>query len=366
MAGGIPAADRRPGIAVVGAGYWGPNLVRNLFAAPDWDLRWLCDLDTERAAKVAAPYSTVRVTGVLDDVLADPAVTAVAVATPARTHRDVALTALRAGRHVLVEKPLAATRAEGEELVREAEARGLTLMCDHTYCYTPAVTAIRDLIHSGSLGEVHFVDSVRINLGLIQPDVDVLWDLAPHDLSILDYILPDSVRIEAVAATGADPIGAGRCCVAYLTLRLSSGAIAHGHVNWLSPTKVRTTIVGGSKRTLVWDDLNPAQRISVFDRGVDLARPEELGADQRAAALVSYRLGDMVAPALGEREALAAAVEEFARAVRTGTPAATDGRAGLRVLRILEAASRSLAENGALVAVDDFVPGAGNNALEGE
>ena len=352
MSGGTPAAEQRPGIAVVGAGYWGPNLVRNLFASPDWDLRWLCDLDVERAGKVAAPYSTVRVTDVLDDVLADPKVTAVAIATPARTHRGVAMSALRAGRHVLVEKPLAATRAEGEELVRAAESRGLTLMCDHTYCYTPAVTAIRELIHSGSLGEVHFVDSVRINLGLIQPDVDVLWDLAPHDLSILDFILPESVRIEAVAATGADPLGAGRCCVAYLTLRLSSGAIAHSHVNWLSPTKVRTTIVGGSKRTLVWDDLNPAQRISVFDRGVDLARPEELGEDQRRAALVSYRLGDMVAPALGEREALSAAVEEFARAIRTGTPAATDGRAGLRVLQILEAASRSLAENGAFVAVE--------------
>jgi predicted dehydrogenase len=358
MSGGTTAAER-PGIAVVGAGYWGPNLVRNFMASPDWDLRWLVDLDTERARRVAAPYASVSVTGSLEEALADPNVTAVAIATPARTHRDVALAALRSGRHVLVEKPLAATQAEGAELVAEAEKRGLVLMCDHTYCYTPAALAIRELIHSGELGEVHFVDSVRINLGLIQPDVDVLWDLAPHDLSILDFILPDTVKPVAVAATGADPLGAGRTCVAYLTLALSSGAIAHGHVNWLSPTKVRTTIVGGSKRTLVWDDVNPAQRVSVFDRGVDLARPEELGVDQRRAAQVAYRTGDMVAPALSEREALSAVVEEFARAVRTGTPAATDGRAGLRVLRILEAASRSLAENGALVAVND-------DALEGE
>jgi predicted dehydrogenase len=344
-------SDARPlGVAVVGAGYWGPNLVRNFQASPQFRLRWLCDLDVARARKVLGGYSTVEATDDYAAVLADPDVAAVAIATPAATHRDLALAALRAGRHVLIEKPLAATYADGKVLVEEAERRGLTLMCDHTYCYTPAVTKIRELIREGALGELHFVDSVRINLGLVQRDVDVLWDLAPHDLSILDSILPEGVEPLAVAAHGADPIGAGRSCVAYLTLRLTGGAIAHVHVNWLSPTKVRTTMIGGSKRTVVWDDLNPAQRVALFDRGVDLAgAAEEVGAETRREMQISYRSGDMTAPALSEREALGAVVEEYAAAIRTGRPALTDGRAGLRVLDVLEAASRSLEFHGAVV-----------------
>ncbi|GHE93796.1 oxidoreductase [Streptomyces fumanus] len=337
------------GVAVVGAGYWGPNLVRNFQASDRFRLRHLCDLDVERARRVLGGYSTVQATADYPAVLADPEVDAVAVATPAGTHLDIALAALRAGKHVLVEKPLAATYADGMRLVTEAEERGLTLMCDHTYCYTPAVGRIREAVRSGELGEIHFVDSVRINLGLVQKDIDVLWDLAPHDLSILDFILPDTVEPVAVAAHGADPIGAGHACVAYLTLRLNTGAIAHVHVNWLSPTKVRTTMVGGAKRTLLWDDLNPLQRVAVYDRGVDLASPHEIGVDERRDMLVSYRSGDMVAPALGEKEALRSMVEEFADAVRERRAPLTDGRAGLRVLDILEAASRSLQFQGAVV-----------------
>jgi predicted dehydrogenase len=339
------------GLAVIGAGYWGPNLVRNFRAAPSFRLRWLCDLDITRAQRVLGGYSTVGATDDYAAVLADDEVRAVAIATPAGTHLDVAMDALRAGKHVLVEKPLAATYDEGRRLVAEAERRGLVLMCDHTYCYTPAVTRIRELIHAGELGELHYVDSVRINLGLVQRDIDVIWDLAPHDLSILDHVLPADVRVESVAAHGADPIGAGRSCIAYLTLQLNSGAIAHIHVNWLSPTKVRTTMIGGSKRTLLWDDLNPTQRVSLFDRGVDLTAPEELGADERRDMLISYRSGDMIAPALGEKEALRAVVEEYATAIRTGRAPATDGRAGLRVLGILEAASRSIDNRGEIVEV---------------
>ncbi len=339
------------GVAVVGAGYWGPNLVRNFMGSDQFHLRWLCDLDLGRAHKVLGRYSTVGATDDLEAVLADEGVHAVAIATPAGTHLDVALAALRAGKHVLVEKPLAATYADGLKLVEEAESRGLQLMCDHTYCYTPAVSRIRDALHSGELGELHYLDSVRINLGLVQRDIDVMWDLAPHDLSIIDFVLPEGVVPTAVSAHGADPINAGRACVAYLTLHLNTGAIAHLHVNWLSPIKVRTTIIGGSKRTLVWDDLNPTQRVAVYDRGVDVAAPEELGAEARRAMQVSYRSGDMVAPALSEREALGAMVGEFATAIRTGQPSLTDGRAGLRVLAILEAASKSLANNGAVVEV---------------
>ena len=337
------------GVAVVGAGYWGPNLVRNFQAVPGFRLRWLCDLDVERAQKVLGGYSTVQVSADLDEVLADPEVQAVAIATPAGTHLPIAMKALRTGKHVLVEKPLAATYDEGRELVDEAERRGLTLMCDHTYCYTPAVLRIRELLASGELGELHFLDSVRINLGLVQRDIDVVWDLAPHDLSILDFVLPPGVAPISVAAHGADGIGAGRACVAYLTLELNTGAIAHIHVNWLSPVKIRTAIFGGSKKTLVWDDLNPSQRVAIYDRGVDVAENDE----QRRDLLISYRSGDMVAPALNEREALRTMVEEYARAITSGEPALTDGRAGLRVLEILQAASRSLAEGGTTIKLDE-------------
>ena len=205
--------DGRLGVAVVGGGYWGPNLVRNFQASDSFALRYMCDLQIERARRALGRYSTVAATDDYAEVLADPRVAAVAIATPAATHRDLALAALRAGKHVLVEKPLAASYAEGRELVEVAAERGLTLMCDHTYCYTPAVSYIRDLIASGELGDVHFLDSVRINLGLVQPDVDVLWDLAPHDLSILDFILPPGMEPLSVSAHGADPIGAGRACV---------------------------------------------------------------------------------------------------------------------------------------------------------
>ena len=344
-------ADAPVGVAVVGAGYWGPNLVRNFQASASFQLHWMCDLDLGRARKALGRYSTVEATDDYPRVLADPRVEAVAIATPAGTHRDLAMAALAAGKHVLVEKPLAAGYAAGREVVEEAERRGLTLMCDHTYCYTPAVSYIKKLIASGELGDVHYLDSVRINLGLVQPDVDVLWDLAPHDLSILDFVLPPGVVPVSVAAHGADPIGAGRACVGYLTLTLTDGAIAHFHVNWLSPTKVRTTMIGGSKRTLVWDDLNPTQRVTVFDRGVDLTPSEQLNEQARREIQISYRSGDMVAPALGEREALGAMVEAFAAAIRTGTPPPTDGRAGLRVVDILEAASRSMELGGAAVAL---------------
>ncbi|WP_235921622.1 Gfo/Idh/MocA family protein [Lentzea tibetensis] len=330
------------GIAVVGAGYWGPNLVRNAQATPGLHLKYLCDLDVDRAERVLGEYSTVRATPSLDDVLADPEVQAVAIATPAATHLTVAMAALEAGKHVLVEKPLAANFTDGRKLVDAADSRGLTLMLDHTFCYTPAVQHLRSLVRGGEIGEVQFIDSVRINLGLVQPDVDVLWDLAPHDLSIFEAILPDHVVPVEVAAHGSDPIGAGQACVAHLTVRLSNDAISHVHVNWLSPTKIRTMVIGGSARTVVWDDLNPSQRLSVYDRGVDLGREQKI---------ISYRSGDMVAPALPEREALRGVMAEFAASITEGRPPLTDGRAGLRVLAVLEAASESLANGGAFVPV---------------
>jgi predicted dehydrogenase len=331
---------------VVGAGNWGPNLVRNFASSPDYRLIWLCDINKSRAVHVLGPYSTIGATDDLDVVLADERVDAVAVATPAATHLDIALAAMRASKHVLIEKPLAANYADGLRLVEEADRAGLVLMCDHTFCYTPAVLKIRELVHSGEIGDLLFFDSVRINLGLVQPDINVLWDLVPHDISILESILPPGVEPLSVAAHAADPIGTGRSCIAFVTLQLSGGAIAHSHVNWMSPMKVRTTMIGGSKRALVWDDLNPLQRVTVYDRGVDLVPAQDAKDEDRKAAFVSYRTGDLVSPALTEREALASMVEEFADCIRTGRASLTDGRSGLRVLDILEAASLSMDKNG--------------------
>jgi predicted dehydrogenase len=329
------------GLAIVGAGYWGPNLVRTALGTPALRLDWLCDLDLERAKAVLGPYATVRPTDSYDAVLSDPGVAAVAIATPAATHFDLVRSALEAGKHVLVEKPLTPSVAEAEKLVSLADSCGLVLMCDHTYCYTPAVQRIRELIRGGSIGDIQFIDSVRINLGLVQPDVDVLWDLAPHDLSIMDFVLPEDIIPVAVAAHGGDPIGTGRACLAYLSVWLSNGALAHVHVNWLSPTKIRTTVFGGSRRTIVWDDTNPARRLAVHDRGVDTLQAGAVPQDQRRQALISYRTGDTLIPALPEREALLSVMAEFCAAISEGRPALTDVRAGLRVLKLLQAASRS-------------------------
>jgi predicted dehydrogenase len=344
-----PSYGDRLGVAVIGAGYWGPNLVRNLTASEHWDVRWVCDLDKAKAERCVGRYSTVGITSSLDEVLKDETVQAVAVATSPATHGEIGLACLETGRHVLIEKPLAWSLSEGERLVEVAKDRGLVLMCDHTYCYTPAVQRIRQYVEQGELGDLQYVDSVRINLGILQKDIDVLWDLAPHDLSIFDYVLPEENEPMAVAAHGADPLATGKVSIAYLTLPLAGGALAHAHVNWLSPTKVRTMIIGGSRKMLVWDDLHPTQRLSLYDKGVDLS--VGLDADARRQTLIAYRTGDVVAPALAEFEALEAVVGEFARAILEDRAPLTDGNAGLRVLRLLTAGSKSMSEGGTMVSL---------------
>lgn len=343
------------GLAVVGAGYWGPNLVRTALATPSVRLETLCDLDLDRARKVVGHRGPVGITDSYEKVLADESVDAVAIATPAGTHFGLVRAALEAGKHVLVEKPLTESVRQGRELASLAAQTRRVLMCDHTYCYTPVVQRIRELIHAGEIGDVLFIDSVRINLGLVQPDVDVLWDLAPHDLSIMDYVLPENVAPVAVAAHSGDPIGAGRACVAYLSIWLSNGALAHVHVNWLSPTKIRTTVIGGSRRTIVWDDMNPVGRLALHDRGVDRLEATEMPQDERRQALISYRTGDTLIPALPEHEALMSVMTEFGAAIAEGRQARTDAAAGLRVLALLEAASQSAQNNGARVTLaEDF------------
>ncbi|WP_020107891.1 Gfo/Idh/MocA family protein [Nocardia sp. 348MFTsu5.1] len=340
------------GVAVVGAGYWGPNLVRNFRASPDWDLVAVCDLDEQRARKVIGPRSTVVAESSFERLLERDDIDAVAIATPAQTHASLAMAALEAGKHVLVEKPLAPSVIDAAVMVEAARDADRVLMIDHTYCYTPAVQYIAQTVQSGTLGNIMYIDSTRINLGLVQPDVDVFWDLAPHDLSILDFILPGGLNPVEVSATGSDPLRVGNACVGHISLTMRDGSTAHINVNWLSPTKIRQMVIGGSHRTVVWDDLDAQRRVAVHDRGVDLAfgRSE----DERQAARVSYRLGDITVPALTEKEALSSMVGEFADAIRSGRPARTDGAAGLRVLSVLEAVSESLAARGKPVAPHQY------------
>lgn len=351
-------------VAVIGAGYWGPNLARNFRSSPEWDLVAICDRDESRARKAIGARSTVEVETSVERLLARDDIDAVAIATPAESHAALALAAFDAGKHVVVEKPLARTSAEAAEMIKAGAAAELTLMVDHTYCYTPAVHYIHEIVAKGLLGRILYVDSTRINLGLVQPDVDVFWDLAPHDLAILDYALPGGLVPHHVSATGADPLGAGKACVGYATMPLAHDGVAHVHVNWLSPTKIRRMVIGGSHRTLVWDDLNPQQRVAIHDRGVDLAASRDVGdTDQRRNAAVSYRLGDITVPALAEREALSSMVTEFAAAIREQRPPRTDGSAGLRVLSVLEAMSASLAAHGKPVSPeeqDTLLSGAGS------
>jgi len=328
-------------IAVIGAGYWGPNLVRNFRNSPDWDLVAVCDLDPDRAARVIGDRSTVEIETDVTHLLQRGDVDAVAIATPARTHAPIAIAALEAGKHVLVEKPLASTLEDARRMVQAAADHGRALMLDHTFCYTPAVRQIRELIANGVIGDVLYVDSVRINLGLVQPDVNVFWDLAPHDLSILDFILPSGLDVGPVVATGADPLDTGRACIGHASLPLPGGGIANISVNWLSPTKIRSFVIGGRKSTLVWDDLNPMQRVALYDRGVDVTiRPDNLA--DRKQVNVSYRMGDIHVPALRETEALGLMVAEFAAAIREDRAPLTDGHSGMRVLSVLEAIDESL------------------------
>lgn len=336
---------------MVGAGYWGPNLVRNYVQSDDCDVRWICDLDSDRAETLARRFGVARWTRSLADVLGDANVQGVAVATPARTHAAIADACLDAGKDVLIEKPLATSVEQGRALVAKAEQTERIVMTDHTFCYTETVRHLRSVIRSGEIGEFRYYDSVRINLGLIQSDVNVIWDLGPHDLSILDFILPVDIEPVVVTAQGSDPLGVGHACIAYVAIEMSDGSLAHLHLNWLSPVKVRTILIGGSEKMMVWDDMRPAQRLSIYDAS---ARLQDLPDSRRREALASYRIGDMVAPAISEKEALVRVVTEFTQSIRTRQPPATDGHAGLRVLELLDAAGRSLEAGGVPVRLGEL------------
>jgi predicted dehydrogenase len=329
------------GVAVVGCGYWGPNLLRNFSACPTTQVIAACDKDPSRLDRVESICPTARLTGNYDEILRDPQVGAVAIATPVGTHVSLATAALEAGKHVLLEKPLAGSVRDAELLVRRAGEAGRILMVDHTYVFSPAVRKIKELVDRGEFGQIFYIDSVRINLGQFQSDINVLWDLAPHDLSIIDYLLgrmPRSLSAMGVSHTSSDLED-----VAYLNLDFGQSLMATFHVNWLSPVKLRHTIIGGSKRSLVYNDLDPVQPIQIYDSGIQLGQSSEA----RYGALVSYRMGDIWSPYVSRsEEPLQNVVRHFAECILENKPPLTDGDAGLRVVQILEAAQRSIKAQG--------------------
>ena len=333
-------------VGVIGYGYWGPNLVRNFMEAPGSTVVTVCDLRVERLGTLKTRYPTVKTVDSSCELLADPTIDAVVVATPVSSHFDLGMAALKANKHVLIEKPLAANSEQATQLIEEAQARKRVLMVDHTFVYTGAVRKIRELITQNALGEIYYYDAVRINLGLFQHDVNVIWDLAIHDLSIMDYVLP--TKATAVSATGISHIPGQPENVAYITLFFANPQIAHVHVNWLTPVKVRHTLIGGSEKMILYDDLEPSEKVKIYDKGVTLSQSPEAVYEM----LVSYRSGDMWAPRLDATEALQTEAQHFIDCIENNRQPETDGQAGLRLVKIVEAAEKSLLARGQLVEIE--------------
>jgi predicted dehydrogenase len=322
-------------IGVIGYGYWGPNIVRNFSTANGSGVTMVCDMNQQTLKKVKKAYPQINVTDNIDELIKNPEVDAIAIATPVFTHHELAKKALEAGKSVFLEKPFTYTVAEAEELVELAAKKNLKLMVDHTFLYTGAVRKIRQLIDDDILGRIYYFDSARVNLGLFQHDVNVVWDLAPHDISIMDHVIDD--KPQAVVATGVGHFGRGLEDIAYLTFYYDNNIIAHINVNWLSPVKVRTTLIGGEKKMLVWNDIEPDEKIKVYDKGVQIVTKEG-----KYNLLVDYRWGDMWAPKVEQTEALKLMAEKFVDYVKNGEPIVNDGIAGLNNVKMLEAASKSL------------------------
>src|ERR1700734_3728807 len=326
---------------VIGYGYWGPNIVRNLTSVEGVVVRAISDLSPAAQARARKAYPGVTVTANAMEVITSPDIDAVAVISPVWTHYELTKAALENGKHVFVEKPFTSNSAQGEELVNLAEQKNLKIMVDHTFLFTGAVKRIAQLIDEGALGKLYYYDATRVNLGLFQHDINVLWDLAPHDLSIMDYLIKTSP--EAIVATGQKHLN-GHEDVAYMTLYFPEKVIAHINVNWLSPVKVRTTLMGGEKRMLVWNDLEADEKVKVYDKGVDVTNREGV-----YELLVNYRSGDMWAPQLEQVEALRQELSYFVECISSGREPFNDGHAGLRVVKMLEAATDSINKRGALV-----------------
>lgn len=337
--------ERPLGVALVGYGYWGPNLLRNYMELPEADVRWVCDPSSEALAKAHSRYPTVPLTGELDEILTDPSVDAVLIATPISTHHRLARTALAAGKHVFVEKPMTHDTASSRDLVALAGQTGLTLMVGHTFVYSPPVRVVLDIIDSGELGDIRFIDTRRVNLGLHQKDVSVLWDLLPHDLSIA-YSWLGRPAVTA-AAFGQGCVVPGIPDVAFVVLTFSDGVMAGSHVSWLSPVKLRSTIVVGSEKMLVYDDTENVEKVKVYDHGVEFEEATGFGEFQ-----LSYRTGDICSPKIPHTEPLWLEAKEFVTAVREARRPLTDGLAGLEIVATLEAAEKSLRDACGPVAIE--------------
>ncbi|MEO6660610.1 MAG: Gfo/Idh/MocA family oxidoreductase [Burkholderiaceae bacterium] len=330
-------------IGIIGYGYWGPNLVRNFAETPWANVAAVSDLDEAKLAVVRRRYPAVRVTTDFVTLLRDPAIDAIAIATPVNTHFELALAALRAGKHVWLEKPMTESSDQARQLIAEARRHDRVLLVDHTFLYTGAVMKIGELIRSGDLGRIYYYDSIRVNLGLFQRDVSVISDLAVHDFSILDFLLGEHPA--AVSASGTNHFPGTPENLAYVTLFYDSGTIAHANVSWLAPVKVRQILVGGSKKMITYDDLEPSEKIKIYDKGVSFTDDPQKIQEMR----VGYRTGDMWAPKLAMTEALRVEGEHFVDCIEHHKTPITDGQLGLRVVELIEAACRSMRHKGETV-----------------
>jgi predicted dehydrogenase len=324
-----------PGIGVIGYGYWGPNIARAVVEVDAMALRGIADFSVSALERAGRRHPTARLLTDWRELIADPAIDAVVVATPVSTHFDIALAALKAGKHVLVEKPMTDSVFKASLLVEEAARRSLTLMVDHTFIYTGAVRSIHGLIEDGKVGDIYYYDSIRVNLGLFQKDVNVIWDLAAHDFAILDFLVKS--KPVAISASAAAFLPNSQENMAHLSVYFDNGAMAHLNVNWMAPVKVRQTLIGGSQRMVIYDDMQNSEKVKIYDRGVDLAD----GGDSLRDKLVSYRMGEMWAPAISTKEALITEIEQFFDSIEGASRSPSDGESGLRVVEMLAAATRS-------------------------
>ena len=330
-------------VGVIGYGYWGPNIVRNFHSLENADVVSVCDVDDSALRRVSRTFPGIQLTTDYTDILQSSSIDVVAVVTPVWTHFELAKAALENGKHVFVEKPFTSTPSQAEELIELADRKNLKIMVDHTFLFSGAVRKIREVVDAGTLGPLYYFDSTRVNLGLFQHDVSVIWDLAPHDLSIMDHVILDSP--EAVAATGGSHLN-GHADMAFITVYFPGNVIAHVNVNWLSPVKVRTTLIGGKDKMLVWNDLEPDEKIKIYDKGVDMENGQG-----RYDLLVSYRSGDVWSPRCDQAEALSVELKYFVDCIVNDQVPFNDGVSGLRIVKMLDAAERSLQGRGSPISV---------------